>query len=274
MTDDRSDEPDFDDSAHLEVRDLLASARLDAPIPADVAARLDATLAELTGRAGPADPVQDTTVVPLRRRSRLAPRLLAAAAVVVVGGGAAVGLNQVAGHRSSSDDKAGSAVAADSSGGKSLTETPPTPESAAPQAPVYGDVKGFSADAGIPVLTSADFGAADQGAASLVSGLSSTEKLQWAARLPAGAARKADGVTTAPTTSASPESLALNSLQRTAAKARACAGPKIAGTRSYPIILDGEPAVLLVHPAEAGSRLVEAWSCNGSTVLASATIPD
>ncbi|HET7682598.1 MAG TPA: hypothetical protein VFK34_02890 [Marmoricola sp.] len=70
-------EPDFDDRSHEELRALLASARVEDPVPDDVAARLDETLAGLRrGEAG---------VVPPRRR--LAPRLLlAAAALALVGG--------------------------------------------------------------------------------------------------------------------------------------------------------------------------------------------
>ena len=72
MTDDDFDEADFDDPAHADIRDLLASARVAIPVPAEVVARLDATLAELTGQAKEAEPLPDETdpvVVPLRRRA-------------------------------------------------------------------------------------------------------------------------------------------------------------------------------------------------------------
>ena len=39
------------------------------------------------------------------------------------------------------------------------------------------------------------------------------------------------------------------------------------------VMLDGRPAVLVVHAANAGSKLVEAWSCDGSQVLAFTTVP-
>lgn len=77
------------------VRDLLASARHDEPIPHDVAARLEANLAELSavrrelrvhGEAGA--PVVSLAA---RRRRRVTTGLLAAAATVVLG----VGLGQV-----------------------------------------------------------------------------------------------------------------------------------------------------------------------------------
>ena len=269
MTDDRMGEPAFDDPAHLEVRDLLASAKYDAPVPADVVARLDATLAELTGQA-PAEDLDETSVVPLRRGSRLAPRLLAAAAVLVVAGGGAVGLNQVIGHSSGADDKAGSSVAADTAGGKSLTEAPPTPPAAVPQAPADGvGTEGFSATAGIPVLTTADFGA---DAVNL--DLKALDKLQKAAQLRDTTALGTNDTAKSPSPVTSEKGEPLSGWRATAGAARACAGPKIDGTRSLPIILDGKPAVLVVHPARARLHLVQAWSCEGSTVLASATIPD
>ncbi len=69
------------------VRDLLAEARHDEPVPPEVVARLDRVLADL------AAPTTDgATVTPLvRRRRRAAGLLVAAAAVVAVG----VGISQV-----------------------------------------------------------------------------------------------------------------------------------------------------------------------------------
>lgn len=73
------------------VRRALAAARHDEPIPAEVAARLDASLADLVAEesapavaaamVAPADATRTATVIPFRRR-RL-PVLLAAAAAVV-----------------------------------------------------------------------------------------------------------------------------------------------------------------------------------------------
>lgn len=73
------------------VRRLLADARAAGPVPAEVAARLDATLADLVAdRAQEADATAATDaapVVPLAsRRRRTAAGLLVAAAAVVVGG--------------------------------------------------------------------------------------------------------------------------------------------------------------------------------------------
>ncbi|GAB3244131.1 hypothetical protein [Nocardioides dilutus] len=82
------------------VRRLLQQARHEAPVPADVAARLDAKLDELVADEGADDlevfeaggsPVV-TELAGMRRRRRNAGRLLLAAAAVIVGG-VAVGQN-------------------------------------------------------------------------------------------------------------------------------------------------------------------------------------
>lgn len=106
------DAPDLDDPAHAALRDQLAEARVTSPVPAEVAASLDATLAGLlTERAA------GTAVVPLRRRR--APRFLAAAAAVVLLGAGAVGLTQVL---RDSDTRSDSATAADrSAAGQAVT---------------------------------------------------------------------------------------------------------------------------------------------------------
>jgi hypothetical protein len=71
-----------------EVRRLLADARHTAPMPADVAARMDAVLAGLRSEEAPGSPVdRPTEVVPLApHRRRRAATLLVAAATIVVGG--------------------------------------------------------------------------------------------------------------------------------------------------------------------------------------------
>ncbi|MDN5893637.1 MAG: hypothetical protein L0H93_06375 [Nocardioides sp.] len=87
-------EPELSPAQNEEVRRLLADARHEEPMPADVASRLDGVIADLgadlsTNRAaGPAvDPEPPASVTPLRRRSKLPQALLAAAAVVAVGFG-------------------------------------------------------------------------------------------------------------------------------------------------------------------------------------------
>ena len=55
--------------------------------------------------------------------------------------------------------------------------------------------------------------------------------------------------------------------------ASACAGPGgRAGADRRAVRLDGEPAVLLVHPRRGDRRLVEAWTCDGARRLAATTV--
>lgn len=93
------------------VRALLAQARHDEPVPADVAARLDATLAELSAER---HEVRAPVVTLASRRRRMAANALVAAAAVVVLG---VGIGQVlpmSGTDSGADESAAGG-AADSS---------------------------------------------------------------------------------------------------------------------------------------------------------------
>lgn len=95
MPSQQPDRPDLTPAQERAVRDLLARARHDEPVPDDVAARLDETLAGLVAERG-ADTVAEhgadtsaergATVTPLPRRRRLVAIGLAAAAAVVVGG--------------------------------------------------------------------------------------------------------------------------------------------------------------------------------------------
>jgi hypothetical protein len=77
-----SDRPEDDD-----VRRLLAEARHTGPMPDDVAARLDAVLADLAGTSGDRSAGADPQVASLAaHRRRRAAGLLVAAAAIVVGG--------------------------------------------------------------------------------------------------------------------------------------------------------------------------------------------
>lgn len=128
------------------VRRLLAEARHSEPVPADVAARLDAALADL----GPEDAehAEDTDtgaepapVVDLdtaRRRRRNAGRVLVAAAAVIVAG---VGIGQVIGVSDGSDDSsAGGSTAvqqeAPDRGQSESADAAPPPAALAEQVPL------------------------------------------------------------------------------------------------------------------------------------------
>jgi hypothetical protein len=229
------DDPAFDGPAFDDLRALLAEARVVEPVPDDVAARLDATLASLRAEWAASAPV-----VPLRRR--LGPILAAAAAVIVVVGGG-FGITQTL-HQSSGQDSR-HATAAD---------------------------KASSADAGADAGGSTTGSAAAPVLAFTTSGFAREVAGLGAARLtglPGTTATAGDSVSRAPapTHGESPYEAAAPQ------GARSCAGPALPGTRSIPIILDGHPAALVVHPVSAGRELVEAWSCDGTERLASTTLP-
>ncbi|MCH1865708.1 hypothetical protein [Nocardioides sp. CFH 31398] len=89
-----TDEPEVGQRAEDEVRRLLAAARHDEPVPADVVARIDAALAAESPPGGSGTPDVDRVVdLDARRRRRRRTGLLAAAVVVVAGVGVgAVGI--------------------------------------------------------------------------------------------------------------------------------------------------------------------------------------
>lgn len=121
-----------------QVRRLLAEARHDDPIPADVADRLDLALADLA-RDEPAAPGRAGVVdLAARRRRRNAAALLAGAAAVIVAGfavGQAVDVTSSGGdaggsaaepaNRDQSSSQAESPEAGDDAGGEELAAAPP-----------------------------------------------------------------------------------------------------------------------------------------------------
>ena len=111
-----------------EVRRLLADARHTAPMPEDVVARLDATLAELAAEPARLRPVTDLAT----RRRRVTGLLVAAAAVVVLG----VGVQQVV---SPTSDDSGSADRATTAEDHPQAETQAGGAESAPEAPSDGD---------------------------------------------------------------------------------------------------------------------------------------
>ena len=58
-----------------------------------------------------------------------------------------------------------------------------------------------------------------------------------------------------------------------------CAGPNLENAQTYPIELDGSPAALVIAPlptetgASPETQTVDAWSCDGSKLLAHAVVP-
>lgn len=175
------------------------------PVPDDVAARLDATLA---GLSGPAHEQGHEHAPPDRRRW---PQLLVAAAVaVVVGAGAVTATLATRGSSGSSSDS-GAAGGAASSARSDQAESGPAD------------------DATVPTLTRAGFAAQ---VATLLADPAAEARRPGRATLAAG-----------------------------------CASPPGRG-EVLTVRFEGEPAVLVVRPAEGGRSAVEAWTCDASQVLA------
>jgi hypothetical protein len=126
VSDDQTDRPELD-----AVRRLLADARHTDPVPADVADRMDAVLADMSRQR--ADEPGTAEVIPLdaRRRRRAAGLLVAAAAIVVGGVAAAQQLSPDAGSPVTASTNADRATSSFSSQGSDAGGTT-TPESQTP----------------------------------------------------------------------------------------------------------------------------------------------
>lgn len=272
MNDDPTfDDPDFDDPAFDELRALLADARASEPVPDDVAARLDATLASLQAeRAAESEP-GTAVVVPLRRR--LAPRLLVAAAAMVVIATGSVGIARVVSDTGGNDAvTADNATAADDADAGSV-------ESVAPRSvdPAQELDSGDMAYAKATVeLSSATFA---QDAARVMRDAATAAKAQapTTGSLDTGsipgseplADESADG--TAPT--APPLTATTGRLDMLLHQAiEACLGPEAAAAVTLSATLDDAPVALVFRPPTESGQLVEAWSCDGTELLASATV--
>ncbi len=288
---DGSQEPDFDDPSYAEIQALLAGARVTEPVPADVAASLEATLADLVAARQ-----DESVVVPLRRRTSWSSRLLAAAAAVIVVGGGGVGLKQVFDTTSAQNDSKASAdsnvpaALAEDGGtttGSGTSEPPAVANGTADEMKTYSylnravDVR----------FTRAHF------ARQATRFVNATDNLSFKADVPqavgpapaAGDSATEDpdhfdsgdpvtepnaGSTGSGTTGAeSGRTSALAQLLDARSPNRRCPGPEITDASVVLRITFGrQPAVLVVHPEFVWGRLVVAWSCDGSRVLASTTV--
>lgn len=245
----------LDPAEQAEISALLASARVDEPMPDDVAARLDDTLAGLRrepGREFGREP--QPTVVPLHRR--WAPRMLAAAAAVVVLGGAAVGVQQVL-------DRSG-----DSSGEAATTLEEPAPE-------------GASADPGSGSKSGVDAGRAEQGPAKAAAPLAVVrpDHLREDAARVAASTEERDGSFGLAPEAGEPESTN-GSESSSVPPAPACPGPATAralpGAATVQVRYGDQVAALLLRPvtqADPGHRVVEVWTCTGDERLARTVVP-
>jgi hypothetical protein len=233
--DDRPDDrlPELTPEQESEVRRLLAEARHDEPVPADVADRLDTVLAGLP-RDEPGSPgVAPVIDLAARRRRRNAAAVLAGAAAVIVAGFAIgqvidVGSDDAGGGGSSA---AGSARSG-SHQGKSQRASPTVPDGA--------DAAPGSAPPTL-VLDSVNLerDLTDQlGGARTFTNEGSDSSTFEVAGCPAPAPASKYG---------------LGDL--------------------FPALFDGEPAVVALRPPANGKQRADVLACSSAATLATATIP-
>lgn len=236
--------PGFDDPVYDDLRGLLAEARVVDPMPEDVASRIEAALADLV----------DPGELAQRRRSRIGPRVLIAAALVTVVGAGGVGLAQVLRHHSRSNDMAASesTVATGTTGTTGTTGSAGKRPSPKPQAP-----EAFSSNSSALGLA--------------VARLRTSEFVAGVTRLLDAHAKQLDSTTAG--TAAQPSPTSPSDTVRNSLGTTVCTPPTAPGATTYPILLDGHQATLVVHPSSNGKRLVEAWSCDAKRVLASVELP-
>ncbi len=233
MTDDR---PDLTPDETDRVRRLLAEARHTDPVPADVAARLDRTLATLAEerREREAHPVVSLAS---RRRRRATQLLVAAAAVVVVGVGAnqlVSGLDASGGDAASTSDSAG----AEAGGGPDQPgASPPGAEEEPPEAAggaTAGPLEPDAAAVGPVIVRDATFDAD-----------------VLAARARAKPGRGA------------PQGFDA---------AKACDDPDWAAGDRVPVRYDDAPAVLVFLAPVDGTQTVNLYTCDSATPVRSSSV--
>jgi hypothetical protein len=237
-----SDQPDAGSLPELtpeqesEVRRLLAEARHDAPLPTDVADRLDTVLAGLT-RDEPGSPgVAPVIDLAARRRRRNAAAVLAGAAAVIVAGFA---IGQVIDVSSSSDD---AGTSADSNASR--------------EGPAKEEAQG-------------DSGAFDGGAESAPQATGGGQVLKLSSEhLQRDLDAQLHGYTASSGDSRTPGPAALSAI--------GCPPPapanKFGHGEFFPALYDSTPAVLALRPPANGLQQADVLDCSTAEVLDSATI--
>ncbi len=230
-----SDERDLTPEQEARVADLLADARHDRPMPAEVAARLDRVLAGMASEHVPGPEQQVAPVIDLgaRRRRRAATLLVAAAAVVVAG----VGIGQVVGPDGDGDDAATSAdggAAEDQDGSAQVGPGPASDPMSEDEVRALGEPAR---------LTAASFAA-------------KVRRLQDRPGLD-----NPDGAMV------SGEDLAAPSTGFTCGRVALPAGKLIA------VRYNGSPAVLVYKPPAGDTQVVDLVQCGSGVTLRSTTIP-
>ena len=236
-------DPELTPQQEEHVRRLLAEARHDEPVPAEVVDRLDRVLADLPrdrpGTGGLA-PVIDLAA---RRRRRNAAALLAAAAAVIVAGFA---IGQVIDVGASSDD--------DSAGGGSAAA--PADRDAEKQELGSGDDSATATDGGADEVPSEASGSGNPVPLRLTS--SNLEQ-----DLTRQLKRYTSSHSDAP---AAPGAFAAVGCEPGAAG-------KYGLGELFPALYDGEPAVLVLRPAAGQTQRADVLACGTATELDSATVP-
>lgn len=278
-------EPEFDDPAYADLRALLADARATGPVPDDVAVRLEETLAALTSdrRHSVPDIATGTgVVVPLRRRSRVGSRLLAAAAAVIVVGAGGIGVSEVLRNTGNDQGVADSASSFAESDDQESVPGPAAPSAAPLDRPYDLNGGAWVETAALPKFTAAGF-AAEAAAFRYPLGIVQ-DSLGLTPQTPAPTGADQDppptpdpdatkDLSSGGTTGGGQQSSAERQrLAYSAAKA-ACPGPVGGGAILVPIQYDGQPASLAIYPATEDGRRYEAWSCDGTILLASTVVP-
>ena len=230
------------------VRRLLASTPAESGVPADVAARLDATLAGLVAERADVDPAAPATVDELaeRRRRRRWPRLLVAAATVsVVAYGVGVSLDGLSMSGGSADSATAARDESLAEGGDAPATDEEGAEGYAPEPDATGDSGGARADVLLTdevVRLHRDSLTAD------------VQRL-----LPVAAALDRQARTP----------------QETAGFLSRCALPDTSrGDRLAAVRLDGKRATLVVRKAADGTHVAEVYSCADASRLLAVTEVD
>ena len=230
--------PELTPEQESAVRQLLAEARHDVPIPTEVADRLDTVLAGLT-RDEPGSPgVAPVIDLAARRRRRNAAAVLAGAAAVIVAGFAIgqvidVGSNDsdssTAADANSSREGPGDDSADDAGGSGTLGESPESaPQVTAGQAPLILSSKHLARDLDDQLM---DYSASSD-----------------SVRNPPGPAYASVGCTPPP----APSKFGLGDF--------------------FPALYDDMPAVLALRPPADGTQRADVLACVTAKVLASTTI--
>lgn len=226
-----------------QLRELLAEARLDEPMPADVVARLDGVLADLgAGGESTPTPLPDRAAARRRRRRSL---VLAAAAVVAIGvGGTQVDLSGGTG--------ADSGVAARDSGGDAGAESQAEPRTESTAPGPDADSPAATALAAGPVVLHPDTFVRD-----VRRSLAPSDVGAW----------NLDRQTNDDRAARSGPGTMMESYAARCGRVDAGRG------RQLPAQYDGEPAILVLRPAEAGVRQVDLYLCGAEEALRSTSVP-